>query len=181
MTRERLNQNPGIFLLHCFFSIIPNPDPARNILLFSSLFSGLGEDCGLHHWLLVGFGQWEALGGNWRAVAKWDQVVFAHSLPASMHCLRQWLGPFMLTATAGQAIRLRLQLSLGSGNTISVPYPRGGNGLLLWPVSGRSHHPRFPYPDHNFVSNPINKVFSFEPSGMYCLLPWFCLKYFILK
>lgn len=126
-------------------------------------------DCTTGFWLGLANGRhWEETGGQWQSEIR---LFFAHSLPASVPCLRQWLGPFMLTATAGQAIRHRLQLSLGSGNTIFVPYPRGGNGLLLWPVSGCSHHPRFPYPDHNFVSNPVNKVFSFEPSGMYSLLP----------
>lgn len=54
------------------------------------------------------------------------------SAPFPFQC-RVWqlLCPFMVTAPVGQALMHGLQHSLGSSNTISVPWPRGGNGLLL--------------------------------------------------
>lgn len=82
--RETSQEGSVIFLLHWFFSITLAQLPLPQIYSSTSLFCDPGgRPRGLHHldspahWLLVRFGQWEALGGNWRSVGKWDQVVYS--------------------------------------------------------------------------------------------------------
>lgn len=85
MTEEKLNRKAESSSFCTDFSPLPLAQlPLPQIYSSTSLFCDPGgRPHGLHHldslahWLLVRFGQWEALGGNWRSVGEWDQVVYS--------------------------------------------------------------------------------------------------------
>ena len=158
-----------------FFPLPLNQFPSPQIHSSPSLFCALrgGPRGLLHldslaHWLLVVFGQLEALEGNWRAVGKWHQVVFpprpSHFSAVSDSCyVRSWLqlllGRLLCMGSSTHWAPPILFPSLGPGEVMAYccSHFLGVSPSLVCSLN----------PGHNSVSSPINKVSSFESSGIY--------------